>query len=85
MRPELEAALASNTDAKYSNSKEARARRSLKNTSMGYLSVLDDAAVAKEALRRFHAADNMTDQLSALAALNNRDCPERAQARALAA
>lgn len=82
MRPELEAALAANTDAKYSNSKEARARRSLKNTCLGYLSVLGDAAVDQEALRRFRTADNMTDQLAALAALNNRDCPERAQARA---
>lgn len=81
MRPELEAALAANSDPKYQTSKEARARRSLKNTALGYLSVLDDPAVVQEALRRFRAADNMTDQLAALAALINRDCPERAQAR----
>lgn len=52
-------------------------RRSLKNTALGYLSTLGDEAIAKHSLDRFRSADNMTDQLAALASLVNRDSVER--------
>ena len=40
LRPELTAALAANSDVKYSTAKAGRARRALKNTALGYLSSL---------------------------------------------
>ena len=80
LRPELEAALAANTAAAYSNEPEARAARTLKNTCLAMLSYLEDAAIDAAALKRFEDADNMTDQVAALGALVSRDCPEREKA-----
>jgi aminopeptidase N len=39
--------------------------------------------VDADALARFKAADNMTDQVASLAALVGRDCPERVEALGL--
>ncbi len=47
------------------------ARRSLKNVCLGYLTARDDAASHALALAQFDAADNMTDAVAALAALND--------------
>lgn len=41
------------------------------------------AAVDTDVLKRFKAADNMTDQVASLAALTSRDCPERKEALSL--
>jgi aminopeptidase N len=80
LRPELERIMAENTAEAYSNEPGPRAARTLKNAALGLLSRLEDPAIDAEALRRFHAADNMTDQIAALASLASRDCPERAEA-----
>ena len=80
LRAELETTMAVNTAATYSNEPEARAERTLKNTCLGLLSYLEDSEIDAEALKRFKAADNMTDQVAALAALTSRDCKERTEA-----
>lgn len=50
---------------------------------MDYLLRLDEAALRDLCLKQFHSATNMTDQLGALAALNNEAGPERAEALAV--
>jgi aminopeptidase N len=47
------------------------AQRSLKNVCLAYLTSRDDAASHALALAQFDAADNMTDAIAALAALND--------------
>jgi aminopeptidase N len=47
------------------------AQRSLKNVCLAYLTARDDAASHALALAQFDAADNMTDAIAALAALND--------------
>mmetsp|Transcript_58232 Transcript_58232/g.185517 ORF Transcript_58232/g.185517 Transcript_58232/m.185517 type:complete len:189 (+) Transcript_58232:152-718(+) len=44
---------------------------------VAYLSSLDDPSIPPAILARFRGATNMTDQLAALASLNNKDVPER--------
>jgi aminopeptidase N len=66
----------------YTPSSEEAGRRALRNLCLGYLLELDSAAVRQLALRQFHAADNMTDQFGALAALAQIACPERETALA---
>ena len=61
---------------------EAIGRRALKNVCLDLLLQLDDPGLRDLALRRFHAAGNMTDQLGALSALVNTDGPERCEALA---
>ncbi|MDG4549563.1 MAG: aminopeptidase N [Candidatus Contendobacter sp.] len=61
----------------------AMGRRALKNVCLEYLMQLDAAESRASCLEQFHAADNMTDQLGALAALVNDDSPERAEALAI--
>ena len=79
----LYAALAVNEP--YAPSSEQAGRRALRNVCLGYLLELDTDAVRQLALRQFQAADNMTDQFAALAALANVNadrCPQREQALA---
>ena len=69
----------------YAPSSEQAGRRALRNVCLGYLLELDTDAVRQLALRQFQAADNMTDQFAALAALANVNadrCPQREQALA---
>ena len=82
LRPELEAGLEANSAATYARDGPARAARSLKNACLVFLSRLEDPAVDAESARRFNEADNMTDQVAALAALASRACPEREAALA---
>jgi aminopeptidase N len=82
LRPELEAGLEANSAAEYARDGSARAARSLKNACLAFLSRLEDEAVDAECARRFREADNMTDQVAALAALASRACPEREAALA---
>ncbi|MGH8850216.1 MAG: aminopeptidase N, partial [Casimicrobiaceae bacterium] len=58
------------------------ARRSLKNACLAYLTARDDAASHALALAQFGAADNMTDSIAALAALNDTTADVRAIALA---
>jgi aminopeptidase N len=56
------------------------ARRRLRNLSLSYLMELPDAGYIDLCLEHFQQADNMTDSLSALIALSNRDCDQGKQA-----
>ena len=56
------------------------AKRSLKNLSLSYLMALDDPASIALCMQQFEGADNMTDSITALYALANTDCAERAPA-----
>ena len=53
----------------YSPAAKSAARRALKNKALAYLAALGDASVTQQVLDRFRAATNMTDKISALAAL----------------
>ena len=72
LRPQLEATIKHNDDPagqKYSPDAKSAARRALKNKALAYLATLDDEAVTQQVLNRFGTATNMTDKISALAAL----------------
>ena len=56
------------------------AQRRLCNLSLSYLMELPDAGYIDLCLEHFQQADNMTDSLSALIALSNRDCDQGKQA-----
>ncbi len=56
------------------------AQRRLRNLSLSYLMELPDAGYIDLCLEHFQQADNMTDSLSALIALSNRDCDQGKQA-----
>jgi aminopeptidase N len=73
LRPDLEAAIAENEDAPgvpWTFTSEACARRALKNRAIGYLATLKDEAVTESIFNRFKEATNMTDEISALGALD---------------
>lgn len=80
LRADLEATMKANSAEKYSNEPADRAARSLKNTCIGYLSYLDDAAIAAMTYERFASADNMTDKIAALNSLSDKECDERIKA-----
>jgi len=82
LRADLEAAVAANSAEKYSNEPADRAARSLKNTCIGYLSYLNDPAIAAMTYKRYAEADNMTDKIATLNALSDKDCDERVKALA---
>jgi len=73
LRPDLEATIAENEDAPgtpYQFSAEACARRALKNRAVTYLASLKDNTITESIFKRFKEATNMTDEISALAALD---------------
>jgi len=85
LQPILEATLAandSNPGEPYSPDAASSAKRALKNKCMGYLSSLNDPDFNAKILQRFREATNMTDQIATLAALTDKDCPERSVALA---
>jgi aminopeptidase N len=55
-------------------------RRTLKNICLDLLAANGDAKDVTRAARQYHAADNMTDRMAALATLSLHDRPERATA-----
>ena len=57
--------------------------RSIKNRSLYYLAHSKAPEAVARAFEQFNEANNMTDRLAALIALNNIACPEREQALAL--
>ena len=69
MEPQLWALLKENSAPVYANDAASSAQRSLKNMCLAYLAALETPEAVAEASRRYAAADNMTDQLAALAAL----------------
>jgi len=78
---DLRAALLTTYEAKqtpgYSIDAAAMGQRSLKNVCLSYLLRLDAPELRELCVRQYQTADNMTDQLAALALLANSDCPER--------
>ncbi len=78
LQPELQAVVAANEDSPgeaYSPEAPAAARRAAKNKALSYLSMLGDAAITANLLHRFQTAQNMTDQIAVLAALNETPGP----------
>src|SRR6266852_3872176 len=81
LREELLAAYRAHRGASpYSPDAVSAGRRALKNSALGLLMELDDAAMRALCMKQFEAADNMTDALAALSMLANCDCPERTRA-----
>lgn len=73
LRPDLEAAMKENEDAPgtaYHFSAAECARRALKNRAVMYLASLKDDTISESIFKRFKEATNMTDEISALAALD---------------
>jgi len=66
----------------YSPDPESRSRRRLRNVALDNLCALDDDEPAALALAQLRAADNMTDRIGALTALNDRAKPARDEALA---
>uniref|UniRef100_A0A061S086 Aminopeptidase N n=1 Tax=Tetraselmis sp. GSL018 TaxID=582737 RepID=A0A061S086_9CHLO len=80
LEPTFRAALAANDSTPgeaYSPDAASSGRRALKNKALGYLSMLERQEINQEILQRFRDATNMTDQIAALAALMDHECPER--------
>jgi len=77
LQGELQAALEANTEQSFSTEYDSVAKRALKNLALSYLAKLKTPEVVAALVARFNAADNMTDQIAALAALSGIDCPER--------
>ncbi|MBT5195369.1 MAG: aminopeptidase N [Rhodospirillaceae bacterium] len=76
------------SNAPFSPDAASAGRRALKNLALSYLSTLDDERCRSLAGRQFRDADNMTDRMAALFALNDRDGDEpdgEERAEALAA
>jgi aminopeptidase N len=61
----------------YAPTPEQSGARRLANTCLRYLCAADDGAARALAVAQFDAADNMTDAIAALAALNHGDSAER--------
>ena len=61
----------------YAPTQEQIGARSLRNLCLRYLGAVDDAALRALAAAQFDAADNMTDAIAALAAVNNSVSQER--------
>jgi aminopeptidase N len=61
----------------YAPTPQQSGARRLANTCLRYLCAADDAAARATAVAQFDAADNMTDAVAALAALNDGDSTER--------
>ncbi len=66
----------------YDYNKESMGKRSVKNTALNYLVITDKDIYADLAYEQFKAADNMTDVMGALTALNNYSGEQRGKALA---
>ncbi len=69
-----------NTDVEYAITRQAKARRQLKNASLNYLMVNDDHDATAACYLQFCDATNMTDQIAALQALSHSNAVERIDA-----
>ena len=67
------------TNAPYAPDPVQAGQRALKNTALGYLGTLGDAAALDLVRSQYRGADNMTDTMGALTVLNDIDEPERAE------
>ncbi|MBL8471302.1 MAG: aminopeptidase N [Rhodocyclaceae bacterium] len=66
----------------YAPDAAAMGARALRNLALAYLMEAGDAAGLALCVAQFERADNMTDQMAALAQLAQRDCPQRTEALA---
>ncbi len=81
LRSEFEAIFDANQEeGEYTFDAESVGRRSLKNTSLGYLMALDDAAITQRCFKQYEAAHNMSDVMAALGNLVDTDTEERTTA-----
>ncbi len=71
-----------NTTQAYDFNAADVAQRRLRNLSLSYLMELPEEKYVDLCMQHYHEADNMTDNLSALIALSNRDCDSCQQALA---
>ncbi len=71
-----------NAIKKYELSAKAMGQRRLKNLCLRYLAQLEEPDIYRLSLQQFQQANNMTDVMGALTALNDIDCKERTQAMA---
>ncbi len=69
-----------NTPNFYTLDPASVSQRRLKNLALAYLAHLGDSEFYSLCLAQFHAANNMTDVMGALQALNNIDCDARKEA-----
>ena len=77
-RRELEAAYARvRVRAPYAPTQDQIGPRGLANLCLAYLGAIDDGAARGMCAAQFDAADNMTDSVGALAAMNDSDSRER--------
>ncbi|ODS23861.1 aminopeptidase N [Candidatus Endobugula sertula] len=58
-----------NLNEPYQTTADEIAKRSLKNTALYYLMLLDDRAIVEQCLAQFSAANNMTDRMAAFEAI----------------
>ncbi|HXG81558.1 MAG TPA: DUF3458 domain-containing protein, partial [Sphingomicrobium sp.] len=65
------------SNAPYSPDPESVGRRALKNMALAYLVTLQDAAMLSLATDQYRDADNMTDRMAALTAVNDLDVSAR--------
>jgi len=65
------------SNAPFSPDAESAGRRALKNVALMYLSTLDDDGARELVTSQYRSANNMTDRMGALHALNDLDLPER--------
>lgn len=68
------------SDAAYAADAAQIAQRSLKNTALAYLMLVDDDSARNLAISQFENSENMTDRLAALNALVNSAAPYKADA-----
>ena len=78
MTEELLAAYRANrSNAPFSPDPASAGRRALKNVALAFLVLLEDASTLALAADQYRDADNMTDRMAALAAVNDLDLPMR--------
>ncbi|MCW5588609.1 MAG: aminopeptidase N [Legionellales bacterium] len=76
----MQAYQATRAQQPYSYTMSEVGRRDLNGFYLQLLAVLDTPEIAAMAYQQFKTADNMTDTMAALTALNDMQCPERQQA-----
>jgi len=80
LRPLWEQTYADNrVSGPYRYEPELAGKRGLRNLCLSYIVTIEDDAAVQLALDQFAAADNMTDQMAAFAALSHSPRPERQQ------
>ena len=81
LQDEFETVFARNqNEGPYSVDPASVGRRSLKNTALAYIGMLETPEAVQQVYRQFAAAENMTDEMAAFAILSHIPCEERIQA-----